>query len=202
MSLLREIFPGLDEFYGEGVPIWDDEEAPWTVISGNGDIQSQIMELTGEDDGVFIHPDAKIGDFVRIEGPSYIGRGAEIRHSAFIRGGSWICQEAVVGHSSEIKESILMPRAKAPHFNYVGNSIIGVDANLGAGVITANMRNDKKNVLLWISGERIDSGANKLGAIIGDGVSIGCNSVLNPGSVISPSLSFPPGSIISGEVNS
>jgi len=203
MSLLNTLFPRLGDFEESEVPTWENPDRPWEIINEEmGLLIPQILEKSVDGNGIFIHQDANVGDFVRIEGPCYIGKGAEIRHSAYIREGSWICEGALVGHSTEIKGSILLPGAKAPHFNYVGNSIIGVGANLGAGVITANMRNDKGNVFLRFSGSRVDTGTRKMGAMVGDGVSVGCNSVLNPGSIIFPDSSFPPGSIISGITNS
>ena len=200
VQMLTSLFPGLREFEGRGIPVWKDESRAWSIITENGELASQIMRVSDSTDGIFIHKDAIIGDFVRIEGPSFIGPGAEIRHGAYIRGGSWICEGAVVGHASEIKGSILLPGSKAPHFNYVGDSIIGVRVNLGAGVITANMRNDRKRIFLRTAKSRIDSGTRKLGAIVGDNVSIGCNSVLNPGTIIYPDLCFNPLTVISGEV--
>tara|TARA_B100000579_G_scaffold350999_1_gene304950 strand:- start:1325 stop:1990 length:666 start_codon:yes stop_codon:yes gene_type:complete len=200
VRMLTSLFPGIREFEGTGVPVWKDESRPWSIITENGELASQIAKVSDSTDGIFIHEDAIIGDFVRIEGPSFIGPRAEIRHGAFIRGGSWICEGAVVGHASEIKGSILLPWSKAPHFNYVGDSIIGIRVNLGAGVITANMRNDRKSIFLRSGESRIDSGTRKLGAIVGDNVSIGCNSVLNPGTIVFPGLSFPPLTAISGEV--
>jgi NDP-sugar pyrophosphorylase family protein len=200
MDLLDELFPGIEDLEDEGVPVWKDRSRPWSIISEKAELISQIKSKTEDSDGIFIHEDAIIGDFVRIEGPSFIGPGSEIRHGAYIRKGSWICGGAVVGHASEIKGSILLPGSKAPHFNYVGDSIIGIGTNLGAGVITANMRNDKKNIFLGSPKYRIDSGTNKMGAIVGNDVSIGCNSVLNPGSIVYPGLAFPPLTVISGEV--
>jgi NDP-sugar pyrophosphorylase family protein len=189
MGLLEELFPGLSNEVGEFLPEWKDSEEPWSIIgSGRDGIIGQIRRRFGGEK-VFIHPTAVIGDNVCIEGPSYIGKGAEIRHGAYLRKGSWICDGVLVGNSSEVKNSILLPGSKIPHFNYVGDSIIGLGANLGAGVKLSNVRNDRREVLLSIGGKRVKSGLSKLGAMIGDGSQVGCNTVINPGAII-PSYSM------------
>lgn len=199
MSLLHELFPGIAENEWSCVPRWHNEEMPWELLSGgDSGLISQITEIVGEE-GVFIHPDAIIGDFVNIEGPCYIGENAEIRHSAYLRKGSWICKDAVVGHSTEVKNSILLPRAKAPHFNYVGDSIIGIGANIGAGAKLSNVRNDRREVIVTLSdGTRVDSGLRKLGALIGDNSQLGCNVVTNPGTILAPSSMVNPNETVSG----
>ena len=199
MSLLDELFPGFCNLDCD-VPYFPDKSAPWSILStdDNG-LVSQLMSIQGADDGVFIHPDAKIGEFVRIEGPCYIGARAEIRHSAYLRAGSWVCEEAVVGHSSEVKNSILLPNSKAPHFNYVGDSILGMGVNIGAGVKLSNVRNDRREVAVKLAnGERVGSDLRKLGALIGDGSQLGCNVVTNPGTIIAPSSMISPNETISG----
>ena len=149
MEMLEIFFPGLSELSNEKLPVWRDLSAPWKILSyGESGLLSQMEEMLSEKESVFIHPNAIIGDSVRIEGPCYIGPGAEIRHSAYLRKGSWICSGALVGHSSEIKNSILLPGSKAPHFNYVGDSILGIGANLGAGVKLSNVRNDRREILV------------------------------------------------------
>ena len=130
---------------------------------------------------LYIHESATIEASVHIIGPAYIGPCAIIRHGAYIREYSWICGGALVGHASETKHSILLPGAKAPHFNYVGDSVLGPDVNLGAGVKLSNLRNDGGEVHTRINGERIATGLRKFGAIIGEGCQLGCNAVTNPG---------------------
>ncbi len=200
MSLLNELFPGIINCKVEAIPKWRDEARPWELLaSGESGLISQISELTG--DGVFIHPEAIIGDFVRIESPCFIGANAEIRHSAFLRKGSWICEGAVVGHSTEVKNSILLPGSKAPHFNYVGDSIIGIDANLGAGVKLSNVRNDRREVFVTLNdGERFGSGLSKFGALIGDNSQLGCNVVTNPGTIMAPGTMIGPNETVGGWV--
>ena len=200
MSLLDELFPGILKNEWGAIPKWENEDRPWELLSsGDSGLISQISEYSeGE---AFIHPEAIIGDFVRIEGQCYIGAKAEVRHSAFLRKGSWICEGAVVGHSTEVKNSILLPGAKAPHFNYVGDSIIGIDANLGAGAKLSNVRNDRREVFVTLSdGERFGSGLRKFGALIGDNSQLGCNVVTNPGTIIAPGSMIAPNETMGGWV--
>lgn len=201
MELLFEIFPSLSEDKTEDVPIWLETSKPWKILEDdeNG-IQAQITDLI-KNDGNYevIHPTAKIGDYVSIEGPCFVGPGAEIKSGAFLRRGSWICSGAIVGHCSEVKNSILLPGSKAPHFNYVGDSILGLGANLGAGAKLSNVRNDRRTIHVTNSkGERFDSGMMKLGAMIGDGSQLGCNVVTNPGTIISPGVMISPNETVSG----
>ena len=201
MSLLEKLFPGLSKFIGGGIPNWIEPENPWSILaSGSDGIISQLEVLNGPG-GVFIHPSASIGEFVEIEGPCYVGKNAEIRHAALLRKGSWICEGSVVGHASEVKNSILLPNSKAPHFNYVGDSILGLDVNLGAGTKLSNVRNDRGPVPISNeNGKRFDSGLRKLGAIIGDGSQLGCNVVTNPGCIISPGKMINPNETVSGYI--
>ena len=134
----------------------------------------------------------------RIEGPCYVGAGAELRHAAYLRGDSWICAGAVVGHATEVKHSVLLPGAKAPHFNYVGDSLLGGDVNLGAGVKLSNLRNDGRNVLVRGLGDPVDSGLRKFGAILGEGTGLGCNAVTNPGVVLGMRCNVWPNVTVSG----
>lgn len=203
MTLLFDLFPCLDEVSSEYVPLWGEEDAPWNIFSQDlGGLKSQIKEIVGGADGVFIHPTASIGEFVTIEGPCFIGPNAEIRHSAFLRGGSWICAGALVGNSTEVKNSVLLPEAKAPHFNYIGDSILGYNVNLGAGTKLSNVRNDRKDIFVTVKdGTRVNTGLRKLGAIIGDGGQLGCNVVTNPGCIISPGKMINPNEAVSGYIS-
>lgn len=199
MELLESLFPGLSDYDSEGIPSWDGFSSPWEILSsGECGLVSQIEKICG-DGGVFIHPSATIGEFVTIEGPCYVGPRVEIRHSAFLRSGSWICEDSVVGHSSEVKNSILLPKSKAPHFNYVGDSILGIGVNLGAGTKLSNVRNDRGRVPVTTEeGVRIDSGMKKLGVLVGDGSQLGCNVVTNPGAIIAPGTMVSPNETVSG----
>ena len=200
MHLIDLLFPGLNGPERYFTPDFPNKNEPWSVLSsGDGNLISQITSFDLSEDGIYIHEDAKIGDYVRIEGPCYIGAGAEVRHSAFLRKGSWICEGAIVGHSTEVKNSVMLPNSKAPHFNYVGDSIIGFGANIGAGAKLSNVRNDKREVLVMLeNGERVPTGLRKLGALIGDGSNLGCNVVTNPGSIVPTKSMVGPNETVSG----
>jgi UDP-N-acetylglucosamine diphosphorylase / glucose-1-phosphate thymidylyltransferase / UDP-N-acetylgalactosamine diphosphorylase / glucosamine-1-phosphate N-acetyltransferase / galactosamine-1-phosphate N-acetyltransferase len=163
-----------------------------TLSLGNhkGEISSKATiinpELVTIESGACIAPEALI------EGPCYIGSQSKIGHGAFIRPYSLIGEMCVVGHASEVKHSIFLNGAKAPHFNYVGDSILGNGVNLGAGVICANLRVDKGPVKVFFEGEVYETGLSKLGAFVGDQTQIGCNSVTNPGAVFDPHTLAPP----------
>tara|TARA_B100000459_G_scaffold53305_1_gene28619 strand:- start:1193 stop:1915 length:723 start_codon:yes stop_codon:yes gene_type:complete len=133
---------------------------------------------------VMIELGAVIEPSTHFIGPCFVGKGAIIRHGAYIRENAWICSSALVGHCSEVKHSILLPGAKAPHFNYVGDSILGKAVNLGAGVKLSNLRNDGEEVILRIGDARRSSGLRKFGAILGEGCQLGCNAVTNPGTIL------------------
>lgn len=148
---------------------------------------SAAAHLVG--DGIVIAEGARIHPTAVIEGPVFIGRDAEVRPGAYIRGGVWIGEGSVVGTNTEIKRAILLPRAKAPHLNYVGDSVLGANVNLGAGTILSNFRHDKRNIRIG----SIDTGRRKLGAILGDDVLTGCNSVLHPGCVVGRETHIYPG---------
>jgi NDP-sugar pyrophosphorylase family protein len=197
---LPELFAQLpDAFAGRFDPA-----APWElldepldqILAGlpSSDIQGQLspdVHLSG--DRIVICAGARIHPTAVIEGPIYIGREVEIRPGAYLRGGIWIGDRCVVGANTEIKRAILLPHAKAPHLNYVGDSILGADVNLGAGTILSNFRHDGKNIRIPHGGQRIDTGRRKLGAILGDGVLTGCNSVLHPGVVVGRGTQIYPG---------
>lgn len=150
---------------------------------------------------VYIGDNCEIGPYAVIEGPVWIGSGCIIRPHAYIRAGSIIGDGAVIGHSTEIVRSIIFPRAKLPHFNYVGDSIIGEEVNLGAGVKCANMRLDEKEINISYEGKKYETGLKKLGAIIGNRSSLGCNAVLNPGTILFPESMILPGKEIKGVVS-
>jgi NDP-sugar pyrophosphorylase family protein len=135
---------------------------------------------------VHIEDGAHIEENTYLQGPCYIAAGAEVRFGAYIRGDVYVGAKAVVGHDTEVKHSLLLPGAKAAHFAYVGDSILGREVNLGAGTKCANVRVDmgKHNLMLLVEGVKYDTGLRKFGAILGNGVSIGCNSVTNPGTLI------------------
>tara|TARA_Y100000741_G_scaffold352959_1_gene325601 strand:+ start:805 stop:1398 length:594 start_codon:yes stop_codon:yes gene_type:complete len=191
----------LDELVDVKIPKWNDENSPWEILGSNNGIflGEQIRTTNREGDAIFIHPDAMVAESAVIEGPCYIGPNVVIRHGAYLRGGVWICNDSVVGNSSEIKNSLLLPGAKAPHFNYVGDSIIGANVNLGAGVKISNVRNDRGLVSVRLfDGEKVQTNLRKMGALIGDGSQIGCNSVTNPGALIGPDSMINPNETVTG----
>lgn len=141
---------------------------------------------------VFIGEGAKVEPYAYIQGPCYIGKGASVKSGAYLRGFVFVGEKAIVGHTTEVKRSLLLDRAAAPHFNYVGDSILGHDVNLGAGVKCANLRLDHKDIIAHGKECRINTGMRKLGAILGDKVQIGCNAVLNPGTIFGKEVLCPP----------
>ena len=180
---------------------------PWEALC---DIKDFIRKLgpelekkgfikKGED--IWVSPTAKIAETASITGPCIICDGAEIRHCAFIRGSALVGEKCVVGNSTELKNVILFNRVQVPHYNYVGDSILGFGAHMGAGAITSNVKGDKKNVTVLLpDGSRIETGIRKFGAILGDGAEIGCNTVLNPGCVIGRNTQVYPLSFVRGFV--
>ena len=200
----RDLFPNFPNNPNtEGDPYLPENDI-WNILNPNyeNSLKNQLIELVkDEENQIFIHETAIISNDVTIEGPAYIGSEVEIRPGAYIRSFSWICHKAVVGHCSEIKHSILLPGAKAPHFNYVGDSILGMEVNLGAGCKLSNLRNDGRNIMLrdGKTGEIIgESGLRKFGAILGDRTQIGCNVVTNPGVILGPKCNVWPNVTVSG----
>lgn len=151
-------------------------------------------------DNVWISRSATIAPTAFINGPVIICAGVEIRHCAFIRGNAIVGEGSVVGNSTELKNTILFNKVQVPHYNYVGDSILGYKAHMGAGSITSNVKSDKTLVELKFEDETIKTGLKKFGAILGDEVEVGCNSVLNPGSVIGKNTIIYPLSMVRGYV--
>ena len=157
-------------------------KAQMNALSGTIEVDNHGFFVRGE--GIIIEASATVEAGAYLIGPCYIGPRATVRSGAYVREYSWICADAVVGHATEVKHSVLLPGAKAPHFNYVGDSILGKDVNLGAGTKLSNLRNDGGEVHLRLDGERVASGLRKFGALLGEGAALGCNSVTNPGVVL------------------
>jgi len=181
-----------------------DAAAPWALLGEpldevlaalpSSDLRGQLspeVHLVG--DRIVISAGARIHPNAVIEGPVFIGEDAEVRPGAYIRGGVWIGERCVVGTNTEVKRAILLRHAKAPHLNYVGDSILGADVNLGAGTILSNFRHDGGSIHIPTRSRRIDTGRRKLGAILGDGVLTGCNCVLHPGTVVGRETQIYPG---------
>lgn len=183
------------------VPVW---EALETLL-----FQLQTFEHRGfiakphvvcsEPDQVTVGAGTVIEPFVHIQGPCIIGPHCHIGSGALIRGGCIIGAGCTIGHGTELKHSIVYPQTHLAHFNYVGDSIVGARVNMGAGVKIANLRQDKRRIRVFWEGESIDTGMQKLGALVGDGANVGCNAVLNPGTVLLPGAVVRPLQSIAGE---
>ncbi len=186
-------------------PLFDAAENPWGVLPLIEEFIKGLGPMLGTDyeerfPGVWVHNTATIAPTASITGPAIIGPGTEVRHCAFIRGNAVIGADCVIGNSVEVKNSIIFDECEVPHYNYVGDSVLGYKAHLGAGSITSNIKNDKTNVEVSIPLGRIDTKLRKFGAIVGDGAQIGCNSVLNPGTLIGRGASIYPLSNVRGMI--
>ena len=168
------------------------------IIKIGNILDKSEYERRGEN--VWIHKTAKVFDSAYIAGPTIICENAEIRQSAFIRGKAIVGKNAVVGNSTELKNVILFNNVQVPHYNYVGDSILGFHSHMGAGSITSNVKSDKKLVVIKSKSEQIETGIKKVGAFIGDYVEVGCQSVLNPGTVIGKHTNIYPLSSIRGVI--
>lgn len=181
---------------------------PWEALAGIGDYIIELGNSLSEDkynkvgDNVWIAKSAKIAPSSYINGPAIICDDAEVRHCAFIRGNAIVGEGAVVGNSTELKNVILFNKVQVPHYNYVGDSILGYKAHMGAGSITSNVKSDKTLVVVKDGDTKYYTERKKVGAMLGDNVEIGCNSVLNPGTVIGRNSSVYPCSMVRGVVPS
>ncbi len=181
---------------------------PWEVLPcisefivklGNT-LSEEEYEKKGEN--VWIAKSAKVAPTAYINGPAIIGKDAEVRHCAFIRGNALVGKGAVVGNSTELKNVILFDKVQVPHYNYVGDSILGYKSHMGAGSITSNVKSDKKLVVVKGKEVRMETGLKKFGAMLGDEVEVGCGSVLNPGTVVGSHTNIYPLSSVRGVVPS
>lgn len=165
-------------------------------------LQSQLdkSQFDVKDGNIYIHRTAKVAPTASITGPCIIDEGAEIRHCAFIRGNAIVGKGSVVGNSTELKNVILFDCVQVPHYNYVGDSVLGYKSHMGAGSITSNVKSDKTPVEIKKDGESIKTGLKKVGAILGDCVEVGCGSVLNPGTVVGKNSNIYPLSSVRGYV--
>jgi NDP-sugar pyrophosphorylase family protein len=187
-------------------PLLEKTTYPWEALADIGDfILSLGATLSPEEydqpqENVWIAKDAVIYPSASITGPCIIGHGTEVRPSAFIRGNALVGDNCVVGNSTELKNVILFDNVQVPHYNYVGDSILGYKAHMGAGSITSNVKSDKALVVIKNGAEKIETGRKKVGAMLGDRVEVGCNSVLNPGTVLGRDASVYPVSCVRGVV--
>lgn len=181
-------------------------EFPWEALPEIGKFLLTLMPQLDEtkyyklDNNVWIHKTATVAQTAFIGKSAIICQGADIRHGAFIRENALVGAGAVVGNSTELKNAILFDEVQVPHFNYIGDSILGYKSHMGAGAITSNVKSDKTLVTVLCGDEKMETGLKKFGAILGDLVEVGCNSVLNPGSVVGASSSIYPLSFVRGFV--
>ena len=191
-TIAADLFEGLDY--------------PWQALPNIGDFIKKLgpslpkeeYDQIGED--VWIAKSATVFPSAYVHGPAIIGKEAEVRHCAFIRGNAIVGEGAVVGNSTELKNVILFNKVQVPHYNYVGDSILGYKAHMGAGSITSNVKADKQLVKVHTGEVHIETGLKKFGAMLGDNVEVGCNAVLNPGTVIGRESNVYPTSMVRGVV--
>ncbi len=187
-------------------PLLEQVTYPWEALAGIGNFILELgktlsdAEYDRPAENVWIAKTAKVAPTASITGPCIIGPETEVRHCAFIRGNALVGSGAVVGNSTELKNVILFDKVQVPHYNYVGDSILGYKAHMGAGSITSNVKSDKLLVVIKNGDERIETGRKKVGALIGDNVEVGCGSVLNPGTVIGRNSNIYPLSSVRGVV--
>lgn len=187
-------------------PLLESVEYPWEALPKIKDfiieigktLDPEIYEQRGEN--IWVAKSATVFPSAYLGGPLIICEDAEVRHCAFIRGSAIVGRGAVVGNSTELKNSILFDGVQVPHYNYIGDSILGYKAHTGAGTITSNLKSDKSLVTVLCEEEKVETGVKKFGAMLGDHVEVGCNSVLNPGSVVGRNTNIYPLSFVRGYV--
>ena len=204
-ALVKNLYTLSESMAGEWLSGFD---YPWEALKEIGYIikklsrhlDMDIYEKRGED--IWIARSAKVWPTVSVTGPCIIGENTEVRQCAFIRGNALVGNDCVVGNSTELKNVILFNHVQVPHYNYVGDSILGFYSHMGAGSITSNVKSDKQLVVVkdTVSGEKIETGLKKFGAMLGDHVEVGCNSVLNPGTVVGKNTNIYPVSCVRGVI--
>ena len=179
---------------------------PWEVLPKISNFILELGATLSEDEyekrgeNVWVAKSAKVAPTAFINGPAIIGKDAEVRHCAFIRGNAIVGKGAVVGNSTELKNVILFDKVQVPHYNYVGDSVLGFKSHMGAGSITSNVKSDKTLVVIKSGEGKIETGLKKMGAILGDCVEVGCGSILNPGSIIGANSNVYPLSSVRGVI--
>ena len=203
----------ISELYGDlsktlAKELLESKTYPWEVLPCISQFIVKLGNTLSEEEydkkgeNVWIAKSAKVAPTAYINGPAIIGKNAEVRHCAFIRGNALVGEGAVVGNSTELKNVILFDKVQVPHYNYVGDSILGYKSHMGAGSITSNVKSDKKLVVVKGKEVRIETGLKKFGAMLGDEVEVGCGSVLNPGTVVGSHTNIYPLSSVRGVVPS
>ncbi len=187
-------------------PLFEGAEYPFEILSKIGDfikdagprLNKDIYEEKGE--YIWIAKSARVAPTASVTGPCIIGENTEIRHCAFIRGNAFIGDFCVVGNSTELKNVVLLGHVQVPHYNYVGDSVLGFHTHMGAGAITSNVKSDKSLVTVKCGDEKIETGLKKFGAALGDGTEVGCGCVLNPGTITGKNSTIYPLSSVRGVV--
>ena len=203
----------ISELYGDlsktlAKELLESKTYPWEVLPCISQFIVKLGNTLSEEEydkkgeNVWIAKSAKVAPTAYINGPAIIGKNAEVRHCAFIRGNALVGEGAVVGNSTELKNVILFDKVQVPHYNYVGDSILGYKSHMGAGSITSNVKSDKKLVVVKGKEVRLETGLKKFGAMLGDEVEVGCGSVLNPGTVVGSHTNIYPLSSVRGVVPS
>lgn len=186
--------------------LFEGKEYPWEVLADIGDFILELGnklpkdEFNKKGDNILIHKSVTIAPTATLNGPLIIDEGTEVRPGAFIRGKAIVGKNCVVGNSTELKNVVLFNTVQVPHYNYVGDSILGTHSHMGAGSITSNVKSDKTLVVVKDGDERIETGLKKIGAMLGDYVEVGCNSVLNPGTMIGRHTNVYPLSCVRGVI--
>jgi len=186
--------------------LFEGKTYPWEVLPEIGDFIIKLgktldpSEYEEKGENVWIARSATVAPTASITGPAIIGRDAEVRHCAFIRGKAIVGEGAVVGNSTELKNAVLFNKVQVPHYNYVGDSVLGFKSHMGAGSITSNVKSDKTLVVIKSGEGKIETGLKKMGAILGDCVEVGCGSILNPGSIIGANSNVYPLSSVRGVI--
>ncbi len=205
MLTVKELFPSDKSAAADFLKCFD---YPWEALAHIKEFLIGYGKALAQDEYnkispcVWVHKSARIAQSAFLGAPCVIGEGSEVRHGAFIRSSALIGKNCVVGNSTEIKNAILFDNVQVPHYNYVGDSILGYKAHMGAGAITSNVKSDKTPVVLRAENESVETGLKKFGAILGDYVEVGCNCVLNPGTVIGKNTTVYPLSSVRGEIPS
>ena len=201
METIRELFDLNHTLAGEYLSKFT---YPWEALKGIKEMILSLGKTLGEEyqeisDAVWVHKTAVVAPTAYLGSPCIIGAGTEVRHCAFIRGSALVGENCVVGNSVELKNVILFDNVQTPHYNYVGDSILGYKAHMGAGSVTSNVKSDKTPVVIH-SRENLPTGLKKVGAMLGDHVEVGCNSVLNPGTVVGRNSNVYPLSCVRGVI--
>lgn len=191
-TIAKDLFEGV-EYPFEVLPKIKD-----FIINLGKTLSEEVFEKKGEN--IWIAKSAKVAPTACINGPCIIDEEAEIRHCAFIRGNAIVGKGAVVGNSTELKNVVLFNKVQVPHYNYVGDSVLGYKSHMGAGSITSNVKSDKTPVVVKGEEECIETGLKKMGAMLGDNVEVGCNSVLNPGTIVCRNSNIYPTSCVRGVI--